>query len=115
MKARGKDRNRRYETANGFAMDVQRYLADEPVQACPPSAGYRLRKLLRRNRAVLALATLSVAAVLAVGAAAAGLVYSDWLRGINSRLEAAKNQAEAAQAEAEQARDQEQVQRERAE
>src|SRR5262245_8362596 len=36
MKALEKDRNRRYETANGFAMDVQRYLADEPVQACPP-------------------------------------------------------------------------------
>src|SRR5262249_18300820 len=36
--------NRRYETANGFAMDVQRYLADEAVQACPPSVGYRLRK-----------------------------------------------------------------------
>ena len=39
MKALEKDRNRRYETANGFATDVQRYLADEPVQACPPSAG----------------------------------------------------------------------------
>ena len=38
MKALEKDRNRRYETANGFAADVQRYLADEPVQACPPSA-----------------------------------------------------------------------------
>ena len=42
MKALEKDRNRRYETANGFARDVQRYLADEPVQACPPSAAYRL-------------------------------------------------------------------------
>ena len=40
MKALEKDRNRRYETANGFAADVQRYLADEPVQACPPSVGY---------------------------------------------------------------------------
>ncbi len=38
MKALEKDRNRRYETANGFATDMQRYLADEPVQACPPSA-----------------------------------------------------------------------------
>jgi eukaryotic-like serine/threonine-protein kinase len=53
MKALEKDRNRRYETANGFAMDVQRYLADEPVQACPPSAGYRLRKFARRNKAAL--------------------------------------------------------------
>src|SRR5262245_16465935 len=49
MKALDKDRNRRYETASGFALDVQRYLADEPVQACPPSAGYRLRKFARRN------------------------------------------------------------------
>ena len=38
MKTLEKDRGRRYETANAFAMDVQRYLADEPVQACPPSA-----------------------------------------------------------------------------
>ena len=51
MKALEKDRNRRYETANGFAADVQRYLADEAVLACPPSAGYRLRKFVRRNRA----------------------------------------------------------------
>jgi WD40 repeat protein/serine/threonine protein kinase len=50
MKALEKDRSRRYETANGFAMDVQRYLADEAVQACPPSAGYRLRKFVRRNK-----------------------------------------------------------------
>ena len=50
MKALEKDRNRRYETANGLAADVQRYLDDEPVQACPPSAGYRLRKVIRRNQ-----------------------------------------------------------------
>src|SRR4026209_1853842 len=42
MKPLEKDRNRRYETANGFAADVQRYLNDEPAQACPPSAGARL-------------------------------------------------------------------------
>ncbi len=50
MKTLEKDRNRRYETAKDFAADVQRYLDDEPVQACPPSAGYRLRKFSRRNR-----------------------------------------------------------------
>src|SRR5262249_46889268 len=61
MKALEKDRNRRYETANGFALDVQRYLNDEPVLACPPSAGYRFRKFARRNKR--ALATVSVAAV----------------------------------------------------
>ena len=53
MKALEKDRNRRYETANGFAMDVQRYLADEPVQACPPSAGYRLRKFAPAEQGAL--------------------------------------------------------------
>src|SRR5271165_916084 len=50
MKSLEKDRARRYETANGFAMDIQRYLAGEPVLAVPPSAGYRLRKLVRRNK-----------------------------------------------------------------
>ena len=50
MKCLEKDRNRRYETANGFAADVQRYLDDEPVQACPPSAWYRFRKFARRNK-----------------------------------------------------------------
>src|SRR5881394_1926535 len=50
MKTLEKDRNRRYETASGFAADVQRYLKDEPVQACPPSAAYRLRKFARRNK-----------------------------------------------------------------
>ena len=66
MKALEKDRNRRYETANGFAMDVQRYLADEPVQACPPSAGYRLRKFVRRNKGPV-LAAFLVMLVLVVG------------------------------------------------
>src|SRR5204863_209178 len=50
MKALEKDRGRRYETANGFAMDAQRYLADEPVLACPPSASYHVRKFIRRNK-----------------------------------------------------------------
>jgi serine/threonine protein kinase/tetratricopeptide (TPR) repeat protein len=53
MKALEKDRNRRYETANGFALDVERYLADEPVLACPPSAGYRFGKFARRNKRTL--------------------------------------------------------------
>src|SRR5262249_42380758 len=53
MKALEKDRTRRYETASGLAQDVQRYLADELVEARPPSAGYRLRKFVRKNRAAL--------------------------------------------------------------
>ncbi len=64
MKALEKDRNRRYETANGFAMDVQRHLANEPVQACPPSAGSRLRKFARRNRASLAPAAAALATII---------------------------------------------------
>ena len=50
MKALEKDRRRRYETANDFAADVMRYLTDQPVEACPPSARYRFAKFLKRNR-----------------------------------------------------------------
>src|SRR5215470_2581456 len=71
MKALEKDRNRRYETAIAFAADVQRYLADEPVLACPPSAGYRLGKFLRRNRGPVLAAALILLALIggAIGAA----------------------------------------------
>jgi eukaryotic-like serine/threonine-protein kinase len=72
MKALEKDRSRRYETANGFAMDVQRYLADEPVQACPPSVGYRLKKFVRRNKGPV------VAASLVLLALVAGVVGTTW-------------------------------------
>jgi serine/threonine protein kinase/tetratricopeptide (TPR) repeat protein len=58
MKAIEKDRSRRYETANGFAMDVQRYLANEPVTACPPSTVYRLRKFVKRHKGGVAIAAL---------------------------------------------------------
>lgn len=53
MKALDKDRNRRYETANAFALDIQRYLADEPVLASPPSPTYRLRKFIKRRRGLV--------------------------------------------------------------
>src|SRR5689334_14430745 len=58
MKALEKDRRRRYETANDFAADVMRHLTDQPVEACPPSAWYRLRKYARRNRVALTTAAL---------------------------------------------------------
>jgi len=68
MKALDKERSRRYETANGLARDIARYLGDEPVEACPPSAWYRLRKLARRNRAMLTTAALvALALVLGTG------------------------------------------------
>src|SRR5262249_27386156 len=60
MKALEKSRGRRYETANGLAMDLQRYLCDEPVLACPPSAWYRLRKFARRNMTILLSASVVV-------------------------------------------------------
>jgi serine/threonine protein kinase len=56
MKCLDKDQTRRYETANGLARDVQRFLHDEPVEACPPSTGYRLKKFARKNRQLLATA-----------------------------------------------------------
>jgi serine/threonine protein kinase len=65
MKALEKDRNRRYESASAFATDVERYLNDEPVQACPPSNSYRLRKTLRKHRRPLAAAALLLAALTA--------------------------------------------------
>jgi eukaryotic-like serine/threonine-protein kinase len=58
MKALEKDRNRRYETANALAADVERYLAGEAVLAVPPSVGYRMRKFARRNKRSLVSAAL---------------------------------------------------------
>jgi WD40 repeat protein/serine/threonine protein kinase/tetratricopeptide (TPR) repeat protein len=70
LKSLEKDRNRRYETANGLAHDIERYLNDQAVLACPPSAGYRFRKFARRNRAILATGAI-VAAALLIGTTAA--------------------------------------------
>jgi serine/threonine protein kinase/uncharacterized protein HemY len=66
MKALDKERQRRYESASTFAADVQRYLNDEAVLACPPSAWYRFRKFARRNVAAMTTAGL-VAAALVLG------------------------------------------------
>jgi tetratricopeptide (TPR) repeat protein len=65
MKALEKDRNRRYESASSLAQDIERYLHDEPVQACPPSLVYRLRKFARRNRRPLTIAVLVLLMLLA--------------------------------------------------
>jgi serine/threonine protein kinase/tetratricopeptide (TPR) repeat protein len=69
MKCLEKDRTRRYETANGLARDLQCHLADEPVEACPPRAGYRLGKLARKHRTavVCTLAIIIACLVAAVG------------------------------------------------
>ena len=73
MKAMEKDRGRRYETVNGLALDLQRYLDHEPVLARPPSRIYRLQKLVRRNRVAFAAGTAVVAALII------GLGTSTWL------------------------------------
>jgi serine/threonine protein kinase len=65
MKALEKDRTRRYETANGLAVDIQRYLTSEPIVARPPSTFYRFQKLVRRNKTIFA----------AIGVGAVALVF----------------------------------------
>jgi len=75
MKALEKDRSRRYETANGLAMDIRRYLSGEAVQAAPPGRGYRVRKFVRRHRgAVVAASLVAGALVLGVVGTTMGLV-----------------------------------------
>jgi eukaryotic-like serine/threonine-protein kinase len=96
MKALEKDRNRRYDSANALAMDVQRYLADEPVQACPPSAGYRFRKFGRRNKGLLAATGLILLTLMT------GIIGTTWAL-IDARFQrgqARHGEAQARQSEA---------------
>jgi serine/threonine protein kinase len=93
MKCLEKERNRRYESASSLARDVERYLADEPVQACPPSVAYRLKKYIRRNK-VGALAGSAVVIALVVGLALAMTGF------VQARREARISAAEAAKATA---------------
>jgi serine/threonine protein kinase len=75
MKCLEKDRARRYDTANALAGDVQHYLSNEPVVACPPSAGYRLRKFVRRNKGpVLAGGIVLLALVVGIIGTTVGLI-----------------------------------------
>jgi serine/threonine protein kinase len=74
MKALEKDRQRRYETANGLAMDIRRYLKGEAVVAAPPSRAYRAKKFVRRNKG-LVLALSAVAVALTAGLAASTTMY----------------------------------------
>jgi tetratricopeptide (TPR) repeat protein len=84
MKAMEKDRTRRYETAIGLARDIQRYLADEAVEACPPTAGYKLRKFARRHRTALRVTAAFVLLLLAA------TVFSSWeaIRATRAKAEA---------------------------
>jgi tetratricopeptide (TPR) repeat protein len=95
MKALEKDRDRRYQTANGLAMDLQRYLRDEPVLACPPSGWYRLRKLARRNKRMFAAA--SGVALLLLLTVITLAVSNSWIRREQARTQRERVRAEKAQ------------------
>ena len=64
LKALAKERDRRYDTANGFARDIERFLNHEPVVAGPPGARYRLQKFIRRYRPQVIAALLVLLALL---------------------------------------------------
>ncbi len=99
MKSMEKERSRRYESASALAADVQHYLNDEAVEACPPSALYRLRKFARRKHRVLI--TVGIVAVALV----AGTAVSSWqaveARKAQWQAEADRDRAEAAEQQAE--------------
>jgi tetratricopeptide (TPR) repeat protein/tRNA A-37 threonylcarbamoyl transferase component Bud32 len=91
MKALDKERSRRYETANGLARDIERYLADDVVEARPPSASYRLRKLVRRNQGLV------VAVGLIALALIGGIAGTTW--GMIRAFDARRAEAERAEGE----------------
>lgn len=94
MKALEKDRARRYETSSSLSDDVKRFLDDQPVQACPPSPGYRFRKFVRRNRALL---TSACAVGLALSCAT---VMSTWFAWRSAELAAEADRSKEAALEA---------------
>lgn len=98
MRCLEKDRRRRYETANALALDVQRFLSNEPVLAVPPSFGYRSRKFIRRNRvAVLASSLVALALVGGIVGTTIGLRMALVQR--NQAIEAREDQGRALEAE----------------
>jgi serine/threonine protein kinase len=89
-----KDRNRRYDTANGLAREIQRYLADEPVEARPVSTGYRFKKFLRRNKGpVLAASSLFLTLLIGIAGTTWGLLEA---RRLAAAEKAARTDADAA-------------------
>jgi serine/threonine protein kinase len=91
LKALEKDRSRRYESANGLARDIQRYLANEVVEARPPSTGYRLRKFVRRHKGQVIAAGLVLFALVA---GIAGTTWQAWRATVAERL-AKENERQA--------------------
>ncbi|MBY0461471.1 MAG: serine/threonine-protein kinase, partial [Gemmataceae bacterium] len=102
LKALAKERDHRYETATGFAKDIERFLNHEPVTAGPPSASYRLRKFVRRNRPQVLAASLVLVALLAgIAGTTWGLLEARRQEGVARR--AADEERDAKQREAERA------------
>ncbi len=98
MKALDKERNRRYETANGLARDIERFLNQEAVEACPPSARYRLKKQFQKHRAAI---TTTAAFIVLITIAA---ITSTWQAFRATRAEAqARNALDRAVANEQQA------------
>jgi serine/threonine protein kinase/WD40 repeat protein len=98
MKALEKDRSRRYDTANGLAADVRRYLAGDAVEACPPTLRYRLRKAYRRNRA--AVLTSSMVAVVLLTATALSAALAVWAKRAEGESKQRRIQADASATQA---------------
>jgi serine/threonine protein kinase/tetratricopeptide (TPR) repeat protein len=89
MKALEKDRNRRYETASGFAVDIERHLHDEPVEAGPPSAAYRFHKFAKRNKGpVMAASLILLTLVAGMLGTTMGLISAEKARQIAEAREA---------------------------
>jgi tetratricopeptide (TPR) repeat protein/tRNA A-37 threonylcarbamoyl transferase component Bud32 len=96
MKCLEKDRSRRYESAGALARDVERYLHDEPVEACPPARGYRLRKFLRRNKGLVSAALFVLVALLVgTGGTTWGMVRAERERDEKGKALDAERQARA--------------------
>ncbi len=113
MKAIDKDRSRRYETANGFALDIQRFLDNEPVRAMPPSAGYRFRKFALRHKWGISVG--AAAAVALVSGIIMVKMQGNTHRRLWERAEMATKMAEKATERAEKATERAEKERERAE
>lgn len=75
LKALEKERERRYGSAASLAQDLERHLRNDPVEAGPPDAIYRFRKMVRRNRlAFTAAALIAVVLIAGVGGTSVGLL-----------------------------------------
>ncbi|MFT3883261.1 MAG: protein kinase [Gemmatales bacterium] len=99
MKCLEKQRDRRYDTPNSLARDVQRYLAHETVEARPQSVGYQVAKFVRRHRgAVWAAGLITLALCLAVIGTTWGMVRAEEKQ--QEAEKAWKAEAERASAEA---------------